>query len=141
MEQPKFRGFSKETNSWHYGHGWFKTDYTERYKLERDIEDGAILYTDSYPVECELKSMGQYIGINDINGDEIYEGDIVHVKHFYKNREHIGKVIYSINRFEVESFYFPHYDDPSNAFEAGMSTIEVIGNIYENPDLLISDEN
>jgi uncharacterized phage protein (TIGR01671 family) len=83
----------------------------------------------------EIKLM-RFIGKTDKNGKEIYEGDIVQIKHFYKNREHTGKVVYCLNRFEVEDFYFPHYDDPSNAFESGMGIVEVVGNIYENPELL-----
>ena len=79
MEQPKFRGYCVETGSWHYGHGWFKCDYTEDYKAEKGIEDRAILYTNSSPVECELKSMGRFVKsvkFADTTVD-LYEGDIV----------------------------------------------------------------
>lgn len=79
MEQPKFRGFSLETNSWHYGHGWFKCDYTEEYMSEKGIEDRAILHTESHPVECELKSMGRFVTTVRFaeTSADLYEGDIV----------------------------------------------------------------
>lgn len=79
MEQPKFRGFCLETNSWHYGHGWFKCDYTEEYKAEKGIEDRAILHTESHPVECELKSMGRFVKTVRLaeTSADLYEGDIV----------------------------------------------------------------
>lgn len=70
MEQPKFRGFSTETNSWHYGHGWIKADYAE---------DKALLYRDwEPPIECELRSMGQFTG-ESIGGKEIFHGDVIKV--------------------------------------------------------------
>jgi hypothetical protein len=78
MKQPKFRGYSLETTSWHYGHGWFEADYTEEYKKEKGISDKAILYTDGSPIECELSSMGQFTG-ETVREKEIYDGDIIKV--------------------------------------------------------------
>lgn len=77
----------------------------------------------------------QWTGLNDANGKGIYEGDIVSIVHPYKERTYRGVVIYKKNRFEVDGFYFTHYDDPSDAFE-DMQYIAVIGNIFENADLL-----
>ena len=76
-QQLKFRGFSNETKSWHYGHGWFEIDYTDEYLKEKGINQQAMLYTEGYPVECELSSIGQYTGLNDASDEELYEGDIL----------------------------------------------------------------
>ncbi|QJI52370.1 hypothetical protein [Psychrobacillus phage Perkons] len=77
--QPKFRGYSLETNQWHYGHGWFITDYTQEYKSEKGIIDASILYTDGSPIECVLSSMGRYVMSVKFADQkvELYEGDIV----------------------------------------------------------------
>lgn len=65
----------------------------------------------------------QYTGLNDKNGVEIYEGDIVEQK---KQREQYRLFEIKWDRGNM-GFYFSH---------AGTNFIEVIGNVYENPDLL-----
>jgi uncharacterized phage protein (TIGR01671 family) len=132
MRQPKFRGFSLETNSWHYGHGWFKSDYTEEYKLEKGIKDTAILYTDGSPVECELDSMGTFTGVTGIDGKDVYEGDILPynsvVTYIYgDDHADLGMGIgFYVQRDNFESW---------RLLEVG-EEVEVLGNIYENPELL-----
>jgi hypothetical protein len=123
MRQPKFKGFSSETNKWHYGFGWYKTDYTERYKMENGIEDGAVLYTEGSPILCELSSMGEFVGLNDIKGIEIYEGDLVeYVDDSHKKR--IGIVIFKNGSFAIENPYITSY-------RLTNYSIDVIGNKFE----------
>jgi hypothetical protein len=65
----------------------------------------------------------QYIGKKDKNGKEIYEGDIIEEKAQGKE--------YRLTEIKWNSenmgFYFNN---------SGTNFIEVIGNIYQNPDLL-----
>jgi len=71
----------------------------------------------------------QYVGLHDKNGKEIYEGDIVQWDYYKKKR--IGKVAYSgvgfwvIGCLDVLSELFARYKN-----------LEVIGNIYENSELV-----
>lgn len=124
MREPKFRGYSKETNSWHYGHGWFKTDLTEEYKQEKGIEDSAILYTDGSPIECELKSMGQYTGLKGENGKEIFENDIC------KNMLGIkGFIVFNVDKGG-------YYIENKEGFFKLSYHLEVLGNIYEDTELI-----
>jgi uncharacterized phage protein (TIGR01671 family) len=92
-----------------------------------------------HPLSCLYSHDGWYVmqftGLHDKNGKEIYEGDILRIEHPYKDREYIGEVVYEYYMFMVNGFYFTHYDNPSDAFEE-MKYVEVIGNIYENPELL-----
>lgn len=132
MRQPKFRGFNKEENKWYYGHGWFKSDYTEEYKQEKGIEDTAIIHTDYSPVECELSSMGEFTGLKDKNKVEIYIGDII--KHKYEYNPQVVEwseniCCYKINAEEVTERYLMKVDEEREL-------MEVIGNIYENPELI-----
>ena len=80
-------------------------------------------------IEDDVCSLLQYIGVKDKNKQEIFEGDIC----IYTNKKgkHIGQVkfINTLNAFrlvfvEREDFYFITNFD------------EVIGNIYESPELL-----
>lgn len=64
----------------------------------------------------------QYTGLKDKNGIEIYEGDIVEWrnKHWYKVYFENG--CYKADGYELESY--------------AKEEIKIIGNIYENPELL-----
>ena len=76
----------------------------------------------------QLKIM-QYTGLKDKNGVEIYEGDIVNV-HSYTVTG-LGKV-----GFNKGSFVFNKFEYPTSQVLHSFSEIEIIGNIYENPELL-----
>jgi len=77
----------------------------------------------------------QYTGLRDKNGREIYEGDIVRFKDWW-DEEMVGEVRYSekdmaftiVNDF-WDGFPIMYADD-----------LEVIGNIYKNPELLEAAE-
>ena len=77
----------------------------------------------------------QYTGIKDKNGKEIYEGDIIRLKHHIDKRINVvGKVV-----FLSEQASFGIIDDLGQEYPLFRNTteqIEIIGNIYENSELL-----
>lgn len=80
--------------------------------------------------EKGLHELMQYTGLLDKNGKEIYEGDIVNTD--WKIRE----IKWGENSCEdclFQTFGFTSYGDHTKKYGGWM---EVIGNIYENPELL-----
>lgn len=81
----------------------------------------------------------QYTGLHDKNGKEIYEGDIVSYQFQFAFEK--KKVIYTVI-FEDGQFLTTHlkFNDKTSLawyrLHRKEMDIEVIGNIYENPELL-----
>lgn len=96
MKEPKFRGYSLETRSWHTGYGWFEVDYTEEYKQQKGIDDKACLYTDSFPMECELRSMGATTTLKDKNDKEIFGGDVIKIPCDINDEFHGGFTLHEV---------------------------------------------
>ena len=123
MREIKFRGISKNNNRWIYG---FLSIDKNSAKMEGFPH--FISRSSGYlPVEVVPKSVGQYTGLKDKNGVEIYEGDILSYFGFE----------YEVT-FEESAFGWSE-DGQFYAFaEMAIDEIEktkIIGNIYENPKL------
>ena len=121
MKDIKFRVWDNERNAM-FNSKSVDIDFFEG-KIE--ITSDTIRYDEVYTDEIKDFELMQYVGCKDKNNKEIYEGDIV------KTKEHIGQIIYSKGMFFIDvkgDFYLPIY----NVSEF----MEVIGNIYENPELL-----
>ena len=82
----------------------------------------------------KYKTVGQYIELKDKNSREIYEGDIAEVECEcgYKDKM---PVEWGYNGFKLKQYISHRY--PSGELEFNHTErVEVIGNIYENPELL-----
>ncbi|HAP4755493.1 TPA: hypothetical protein IUX11_002121 [Enterococcus faecalis] len=87
-------------------------------------------------IELKPEHLMQSIGLKDKNGVEIFEGDIVQ----YRDGEYsyLGIVKRDCYQFFIDGMEpDDNYDfiDVSNTFD-GTSSLEVIGNIHENSELL-----
>jgi uncharacterized phage protein (TIGR01671 family) len=82
----------------------------------------------------------QYIGVNDSVGNEIYEGDIVSVSNDDYHETALHEVVYGSRVDNYPAFYLKGFDSDSNSFceifDSGNYTCVVIGNVFENYELL-----
>lgn len=153
MREIKFRAWNKEEKCMIYSDEVYpKSEYKFEFEIfnnfkltlmkminrenayHKDGEETHIEYFE--PVDAEIM---QYTGIKDSNGNEIYEGDIIKridrtpIAQMY-GKEVIGVVVFAEASFALdihEGFYLMNNNRLSN-----LCSYEVMGNIYENPELL-----
>ena len=173
MREIKFRGKDTLEGNWYIGSYMFTNDNTNNpFRSGPFKESHRIIFYSSCDwnmggwndVEIDPSTLGQYTGLKDKNGNEIYEGDILRVEEFKnesdsmekseefyevfdledmkgkKRREYITPVRWEDGAFvisarqENDTFLCVLYGDMRMSFP--IFIFEVIGNIYDNPELI-----
>lgn len=122
MREILFRG--KFGNEWKYG---YLTIEPRGLAIKEPYVNAA-----SNIWHIDTKTVGQYTGLNDKNGNKIFEGDIVDFSD-RSDGDGYGVVRYDENETEFE------FESDNICRSLGSyypKNIEVIGNIYDNPELL-----
>ena len=147
----KFRGKDKE--NWHYG------DLVREIRHnDNKLFDGTMIHIrnfeykngdyvgDIFPVNPE--TIGQYTGLKDEKGKEIYEGDIIEFYYDIFTGNFDTKVGKGTVEFIDGAFYIKPFkienriiEDVENEewfllYTVNIDTLEVIGDKYDNPELL-----
>lgn len=125
----KFRAWIKEENKMVIVETMDFTDKSMQYLEKNEIIDAYLLRT-TFLEDIELM---QYTGIKDKNGTEIYEGDILKDK---KGRLAIVKWHGSFSAFMCCFVSEENLYKKNKFLYLAYMNLEVIGNIYENKNLL-----
>lgn len=133
MREIKFRGKRKDNGEWVYGSLLQCDRYTDIWYQENECFRNR--------VEVDPKTVGQFVGISDKNGKEIYEGDVVRQSGpivSWKEQSYLEGAIVWGNGFHTLGFFIKlsHLIECYVCIDAKkLTNMEVIGNIHENPGL------
>ena len=122
MREIKFRG-KDFLGRWHYGYLHLATG-----------SSSLMIQVDSFDSFGVLpETVGQFTGLLDKNGKEIYEGDIVHLDSWKPNAMQIKFVEAAFCLADENGEYLGdiHYTQ-----HAQVNQCTVLGNIHDNPELL-----
>ena len=134
MRTIKFRGKSIDGKEWLYGDLVSSADKKRFAILVNDKE--------SYD-ECEVapETIGQFTGLHDCDGKEIYEGDVLRLGNSPSGVCEV-KWNESLAAFCIQFFFENKVGTrPLGGWVICGRKVEVIGNIFDNPELLKGGEN
>ena len=130
MREIKFRGINME-GQWVYG--YLGKDWDNDVSITTNF-DSDVLCSCEYKVFPE--SVGQYTGLKDKNGREIYEGDLLQ----HPNGV-IAEIKYSDYLAAFVAVYVQNGDIEMDFLDKEIvSKCKIVGNIYENKQLLEDEE-
>lgn len=140
MRQIKFRGKRLDSGEWVYGDllqvcgGYiiYHGSQTESDEFEDDGKTAIYLYKNEVSA-VHPDTIGQFTGLLDRNGKEIYKGDIL-IYIDKEANEHYREVVYHLGCFKFHNPNAKLPDTPiyHHLVDGGLNW-EVIGNIHDNP--------
>lgn len=141
----KFRGKSVRSGKWLYGYlaeargKVLQTRYTEKVifeNLEWFNTDNFGFVLNDYAVDPE--TIGQYTGLKDCDGKEIYEGDFIQSKKYPESEPLLVEYNYGGFGYMYFGEFYLFGGNPNFTFKPFNTDddFEIIGNIHDNPELL-----
>lgn len=126
MREIVFRGKHRSSGRWCEGN------------LNVDKQGVAIITPDDTPLGCygrvDPDTVGQYTGLVDKNGVKIFEGDIISAHLDFVDHEAETRAIVEWNGFGWVTHEPGYEPDAITEFDKGLWL--VIGNVYDNPELM-----
>lgn len=128
MREIKFRAKAKHNNQ------WFESMTIAKGTIKRKKDDLFMEIGDDKWIGIISETLAQFTGVIDVNGKEIFEGDILEVLSIEASEEEILKKLEVYFDIELCSFQFRQDWEPFNS--QFRNDFKIIGNIYDNPELL-----
>ena len=127
MREIKFRGYNRKNKQWIYG--FYLQNRGAHFVCPDEFATGKSW--DDYEVEPE--TVGQFTGLTDDDGADIYEGDIIRVtSRWFDGDCYIGVFNAQFAIFTADKNSLLGY------FRGPAPHRKVIGNIHDNPELLVN---
>ena len=133
MREILFRGKTKETGEWKYG-------FVAKHKYYSETEGVFVIEDEEgYWASVIPETIGQFTGLTDKNGVKIFEGDIIKrtIHCSYRNDGMAYDVLFQVPGIQELYGNKIEKDDANNSVDLWETSFEVIGNIHDNPELLI----
>jgi len=134
-----FRGKSIEDNNWVYGYYGIKgidTDIEKRCIMQSNLNTWSSIdffyFTD---IEIHSETIGQFTGLLDKNGNNIFEGDLLKADNFDKIMLVIWRKDLASFALAADGWMYDHYFGEA----ADPNYCEIIGNIHDNSELIKLD--
>lgn len=142
----KFRGMCTQSGEWVYGYYLMDGETHRIFEINRKSLTSTGFYTGTRVIP---ETVGQYTGLKDKDGKEIYEGDVLKVNKahdHYINRNYV--VIYDDAAFQIETpevvgrcsivkfIYDAFHKGAIEEFADYPILFSVLGNIHDNPELI-----
>lgn len=137
MREIKFRGRRVDTGEWVYGK-LLNSNFSSFIVMMVNTIGGNVISSLVYH-EVDQESIGQYTGLKDKKGVEIYERDVVDTT--YNGEAFIGVVVYDMSELDFKATNGKENYGSNFQYLLCCEEVEVIGNIYENPELLEVEAN
>ena len=128
----KFRGMSTKKRVWVYG-------IYDPYKYRIGSYLREFLQIEPFWHYVDPKTVGQYTGLKDKNGKEVFEGDILKTDKFIGVIEYndiVAALVVKINDSTDNYYHWSFLNEGDITRNSQLQYTERIGNIYENPELL-----
>lgn len=128
-----FKAKSIDNGEWIVG-GLVRYGFTgkEKYYIVPDYA------SDLYAMEIDPNTICQCTGLKDKNGNLIWENDIVRT--IYDGIEHIYQVIWDKSELDFKATNGKEFYKSNFEYLPCCEEVEVIGNTFDNPELLESED-
>lgn len=127
----KFRGKNKK-HGWIYG--YYFVNRGEHFIVQDGKVENPLATYEDYIVD--EKTIGQFTGLLDNNGKEIYEGDIVQLDYITTIGKHRIGLSFEVKWCTQEGCWVGWDGFVENTLQQTRKMFVVNGNIHDNPELL-----